>query len=163
MTVRNVMELVLWSISNPLRGFSLVIVEITSHSVSAEYQCHTYPRLRLQHFYTDSFEPQNFFCCCLRENCELGEQYGAAWEGTWKERQSPEMYLKIPKVFLFVSFLMKQVFPLSCWYESWEMSSLLPHLHSYGTKNWKSNKPFHHISRNLSWNNVASLSTAVQI
>lgn len=147
MTVRNVMELVLWSLSNSLRGFNVVIVEITSHSVSAEYQCHTCPRLWLQHFYMDSFG--NFFCCCLREKCELDKQYGAVSERTWKGRQCPEMYLKIPKVSLFVSFIMEQVFPLFCWYANWEMSSLLPHLHSYGTKAWKSSKSFLYIFPNL--------------
>lgn len=148
------MKFVLWSISNPLRGFSLVIVEITSHSVSAEYQCHTYPRLWLQHCCMDSVEPLNLLCCCLRENLELSRQCGAVWERTWKQRQGPEMDLRIPKVFHFVGLIMKQVLHLSCWYESWEMISLLPHLHSYGTKDWKTNKPSRHISSNLNWNIV---------
>lgn len=75
---RNSMELVLRSISNTLRSFNFVIVEITAHSLSlsTEYQCHTYSRhcststlIRLRHR-SFSF----FLFLLLEKKCELGGQ-----------------------------------------------------------------------------------------
>lgn len=142
MTVRNVMELVLWSISNPPRGFSLVMALITSHSVSTEYQCHTYPRLQLQHFCVDSFKPQNFFLLLLEKKRVVMEAWCSARENLESKDKVVKCIWKSQRFSLFVGFLMRQVFPLSCWCEIWEISSLLPHLHSYETKDWESNKLF---------------------
>lgn len=135
MTVRSVMELVLWSLSSSLRGFSVVILAITSHSVSAEYQCHTYPHLWLQHFYMVSSR-RFFYCNCdVREMCETRTTEQMSKCG--KPRKCSENASKIPEIFLYVisnrySFI----------WRLWEMAHgfTLPPFpsmeNSFGEKSW---------------------------
>lgn len=116
----NSMELVLRSISNTLRSFNFVIVEITAHSLSLHRIPMSYILSSLQHFYTDSFEAQKLFLF----------SFSAAWEKMWVRRAVPEPGRK-DKVFkciwksqrfsLFVGFLIKQVLSISVWYESWKL------------------------------------------
>lgn len=132
MTVRSVMELVLWSLSSSLRGFSVVILAITSHSVSAEYQCHTYPHLWLQHFYMVSSRKFFYRDCDVREMCETRTTEQMSKCG--KPRKCSENASKIPEIFLNV---------ISNWYsfilriEKWLMGLLCLHFHQCKTHLWK--------------------------
>lgn len=74
---RNSMELVLRSISNTLRSFNFVIVEITAHSLSLHRIPMSYLLSSLQHFYTDRLRHRSFsffLFLLLEKKCELGGQ-----------------------------------------------------------------------------------------
>lgn len=131
MTVRSVIELVLWSLSSSLRGFSVVILAITSHSVSAEYQCHTYSHLWLQHF---CMVPSRtlllllllfFYCSCdvremlVKERRRKKEDYKM-----WIART---IFLKIhlkSQRFFYASYTL-------CMLEKWLIGSLWPNFNPF--------------------------------
>lgn len=158
------MELLVWSISNPLRGFSHVIAGITSHSCLRRIPMSYLP-----------LPPTAALLHRLDWAAKLSlllleRKLRAGWVICWGVLENLEGKYKVLKFVWkaqrfssFVSFLIKQVFHLSCWYESWEMTRLLPHLHSRETNSPISHRPFHYTSSHLTWNNVVSLFTAAQI